>query len=289
MSIQELLLYGQVPYARQDQVLKILAGVAAHQPVRVLQRHILYRPVREPEEPGSSVRRGGTQDVVMKQTKAKAAPAVYYTKLIQQLSLDDIGAKTSTDQTQAAALSAHVADGEDAKWFVRWDDVPDTGDRGVSIRSTNTTELRAGDPHAWMIGVGPNRSVVLQTCANTAKARRFIKEYYVEGYRYTLGNVVIFLHRILHDLSEPGFRCVAGAPKVELPTFAELRLLDKSGTYLLEAKVRVQEFNNTAVLEGGVNELKAFQAQMKGCVDLSLADRLAMDTRVKYRAPQSVA
>jgi mediator of RNA polymerase II transcription subunit 18 len=56
-----------------------------------------------------------------------------------------------------------------------------------------------------------------------------------------------------------------------------LQLLDSSGTYILEAKVRVQDFKDASVLES-----------MRGCVELSLPDRIAMDTRVKYKLPQGV-
>lgn len=107
-------------------------------------------------------------------------------------------------------------------------------------------------------------------------------EYYVEGHRYVHGNVIIFLHRVLH---EPGVRNVEEAPKINLPSFASLELLDPSGAYMLEAKVRIQDFNNASVLESGVSELKKFQTQMKGCVELLLPDRLGLDTRVKYRPP----
>lgn len=110
-------------------------------------------------------------------------------------------------------------------------------------------------------------------------------EYYVEGHHFVKGNVVIFLHRVLH---EPGVRNLQTEPKSRLPAFEALQLLDQSGTYILEAKVRVQDFKDASVLESGVNELKAFQTSMRGCVELSLPDRLAMDTRVKYKPPQSV-
>lgn len=114
--------------------------------------------------------------------------------------------------------------------------------------------------------------------------RRFVTEYYIEGDSYVHGNVIVSLHRVLH---EPGVRNVQDAPKVTLPSYTALDLLDPSGAYILEAKVRVHEFNNGTVLEGGVNELKKFQAQMKGCVDLFLPDRLTLDTRVKYKAPHA--
>lgn len=107
-------------------------------------------------------------------------------------------------------------------------------------------------------------------------------EYYIEGHRFVHGNVIVSLHRILH---EPGIRNLQTAPKVTPPPFASLELLDQSGTYIFEAKVRVQDFKDASVLESGVNELKRFQTQMRGCVELALPDRLTMDTRVKYRPP----
>jgi mediator of RNA polymerase II transcription subunit 18 len=113
-----------------------------------------------------------------------------------------------------------------------------------------------------------------------------VTEHYIEGHRFVHGNVVVSLHRILH---EPGVRNLQTAPKVDPPAFANLELLDQSGTYILEAQVRVQDFNNATVLEAGVNELKRFQTQMKGCVELALPDRLALDTRVKYRPPHAPA
>jgi len=110
--------------------------------------------------------------------------------------------------------------------------------------------------------------------------RRFVSEYYVEGHRFVHENVVIFLHRVLH---EPGVRSLEAAPNEDLPSFTALQPLDPSGAYILEAKIRVEGFNNPAVLEAGVQELMRFQAQMKGCVELAVPDRLSLDTRVKYK------
>ncbi|KAL5120564.1 hypothetical protein ACEQ8H_001583 [Pleosporales sp. CAS-2024a] len=263
--MHELLLYGQVSAGRHDQVLKILAGVAAMQPLHILERCIIYKPQREPEEPGLNVRRGGTQNIAQKQGNkaATAAAALYYTKLIQRLSEDDFGIE------HGDPLSADVKDGGEAKWLARWEDQPDTGDRGVSIRFTNTIELLSGDPHAHMVATGPNR---------------YVTEYFVQGHRFVHGNVIVFLHRVLH---EPGVRSLQQKPKTKLPDFAALQLLDMSGAYILEAKVRVQDFKDAATLESGVNELKEFQKQMMGCVELSLPDRLSLDTRVKYRPPHA--
>ncbi|KAJ4294434.1 hypothetical protein N0V90_008124 [Kalmusia sp. IMI 367209] len=269
--MHELLLYGQVPSPRHEQVLKILAGHAAMQPRRVRERHIIYKPVREPEESGAHLGRGGgSQTVAGKQAKQTGVKNLFYTKLVQKLVEGDFG-RVDDQQSDIKRLSANVKSGEEPKWSFEFQDQPDTGDRGVSIRLTASTDLLSGDPHAWMIASGPNQ---------------FVSEFYVEGHRFVLGNVVIFLHRVLH---EPGVRSLETAPKVDPPAFAALKPFDPSGAYVLEAKVRVQDYNNQAVLESGVNELKGFQKQMKGCVELAIPDRLSLNTQVRYRRPGTQA
>ncbi|KAF2872514.1 mediator complex, subunit Med18 [Massariosphaeria phaeospora] len=259
--MHELLLYGQVPAPRHDQVLKILAGVAALQPRRLLARHIIYKPQRAPDEPGSHLRRGGTQAIGGKNHKQPVAKDLYYSQLVQKLSEEDLN-RSGPQPSNGSSSTGGTGSGAEPKWTIEFQDVPDTGDRGVSIRMTTSTGILSGDPHAYMLSNGPNQ---------------FMSEYYVEGHQIVHGNVVVFLHRVLHDSS-------GTSPKANLPKFTELKPFDPSGAYILEAKVQVQEFNNTNVLEAGVDELKRFQSQMKGCVELSVPDRLSLDTRVKYKA-----
>lgn len=44
--MQELLLFGQVPLARHDYVLSVLAGIAAMQPKPILEKHLVFKPSR---------------------------------------------------------------------------------------------------------------------------------------------------------------------------------------------------------------------------------------------------
>ena len=44
--MHELLLFGQIAASRHDQVLNILAGVAAMQPVAVFEKHLVFKPNR---------------------------------------------------------------------------------------------------------------------------------------------------------------------------------------------------------------------------------------------------
>lgn len=155
--MHELLLYGQVSASRHDQVLKILAGVAAMQPRRTLQRRIIYRPEREPEEPGSHLRRGGTQAVAVKQKQQTTTPTqLYYTHLVQKLSDEDFG-RAVNETSDTLSADVNLESGEEPKWSTLFEDIPDTGDRGVSIRFTNSTDLVGGNPHTFMITSGPNR------------------------------------------------------------------------------------------------------------------------------------
>ncbi|KAF2467057.1 uncharacterized protein BDR25DRAFT_72797 [Lindgomyces ingoldianus] len=264
--MHELLLFGQVPQSRHGQVLKILAGVAAMQPRRVLERHLLYKPQRQPEEPGSHLRRGGTQAVAMKNRPQAAVKDLYFSQLIQRLSQDDFNPEV---QYHGLGLHATGESSADAKWTFQFHETPDTGDRGVLVRLANSTDILAGDPHSYMVNVG----------------NQFVSEYYLEGHRFVHDNIVILLHRVLH---EPGARSLENSPKMALPNFDALKPFDPSGAYVLEAKIRVHDLNNPSVLDAGIEELKRFKSQMKGCVELEVPERLLLDTRVKYK-PNLVA
>ena len=66
--MHELLLFGQVPSVRHDQLLKILAGIAGMQPQRVVERHLIFKPSRSPIQRGGQV--GGSQGVQGAQIQA---------------------------------------------------------------------------------------------------------------------------------------------------------------------------------------------------------------------------
>jgi mediator of RNA polymerase II transcription subunit 18 len=154
--MHELLLYGQLPAPRHEQVLKILAGLAAMQPRPVLERHIVYKPTREPDEPGAHLGRGGgSQTIGGKPVKQGTVKSLYYTKLVQKLGEEDFG-RAQEPTADNARLSANVKSGEEPKWSFEFQDLPDTGDRGVTARLASSTDILSGDPHAWMIATGPH-------------------------------------------------------------------------------------------------------------------------------------
>jgi mediator of RNA polymerase II transcription subunit 18, fungi type len=92
-----------------------------------------------------------------------------------------------------------------------------------------------------------------------------------------LNNTILLLHRILrYPTANPD-------PKLRtlLPSFDELKPLDPSGAYILEAKIRLSDGSNASLVNVGQQELERLQNRMKGVVELKVPDRLALDTRVK--------
>jgi mediator of RNA polymerase II transcription subunit 18 len=104
-----------------------------------------------------------------------------------------------------------------------------------------------------------------------------VKEYVLEGHRFVLDNTVVLIHRILQypdSQSESNLRTA-------LPPFNSLKLLDPSGAYILEFKLRVADGSNAALVRTGEQELERFQNTMQGVVELNVPDRLSLDTRVR--------
>lgn len=82
--MQELLLFGQVPLARHDYVLSVLAGIAAMQPKPILEKHLLFKPSR----PLASVRASSAiaaarQQGVPTSSQLQAPPGdLFYLKVV---------------------------------------------------------------------------------------------------------------------------------------------------------------------------------------------------------------
>ena len=94
--MHELLLYGQVPAARHEQLLHILAGITAMQPQRVVERHAVYKPTRTSAP--TLVQRGGTQGVqnTQKQAQNQRVTDLHYTHLVKTVEENDFGQKAET-------------------------------------------------------------------------------------------------------------------------------------------------------------------------------------------------
>lgn len=106
--MQELLLFGQVPLARHDYVLSVLAGIAAMQPKPILEKHLLFKPSR----PLASVRASSAIAAVRQQgvstsSQLQAPPGdLFYLKVVI-----DINDPTRSDAVAGAGAGTRAGAG----------------------------------------------------------------------------------------------------------------------------------------------------------------------------------
>lgn len=116
----------------------------------------------------------------------------------------------------------------------------------------------------------------------------YSSEYMLEGHRIIHNNIILLLYRLLRPPKEgmDGFNTSAGGTENEsmlnsMPDHGSWAPFDPSGSYILQASIRVQDGSKPESITLGITELQAFKEMMKGVVDLEVGDRLAMDTRVR--------
>jgi mediator of RNA polymerase II transcription subunit 18, fungi type len=152
--MHELSLYGQVPVARHDQLLNILAGIAAMQPRRVLERHLIYKPSKIPSQ---RVKVGGSQEISSQKTNAaqQAPKEVFYMQLVSSVPHDEQESVSGDGDT----IDVNMDDVPDSAakqtpWLMQFQDIPEPGKRDVVSRLVTSTKLTEGDAHQFMKGLG---------------------------------------------------------------------------------------------------------------------------------------
>ncbi|KAK5127354.1 hypothetical protein LTR85_006693 [Meristemomyces frigidus] len=104
--MHEFLLYSQIPVTRHEQVLHILAGVCAAQPISVCEQHLIYQQLKVADAAGSK----------------KGAPAKHQSAQAQRQSYHKLVREVS------------AGDGEQGAWRFRAEDVPQPGVQAVISR-----------------------------------------------------------------------------------------------------------------------------------------------------------
>ena len=99
-----------------------------------------------------------------------------------------------------------------------------------------------------------------------------------EGSRFVYGNVVIRLTRLYALTVQAGDDSPIGASP---PDRKDLTILDRSGTYLVEAFIRTEDGPSATLREKAVEELLKFAKMLEGAIDFRPANRLSLDTVVK--------
>lgn len=103
---------------------------------------------------------------------------------------------------------------------------------------------------------------------------RFKSKYTLLGHRFVYGNVIVRIVRVHIPIDSTK----------EIDIFSddqELRLLDPSGNWLVEATTRVEDPSNSELTDKAKKDLLAFQTLMEGAVDFYTPDRFALDTRIR--------
>lgn len=65
------------------------------------------------------------------------------------------------------------------------------------------------------------------------------------------------------------------------PSVENLEVVDKSGTYVVEAYIRTEDAPSPALRERATEELLKFAKTLEGAIDLRPINRLSLDTVVK--------
>ena len=105
-----------------------------------------------------------------------------------------------------------------------------------------------------------------------------VSKYFVEGERLTQNSTSLLLYRVLVPIANSQN---PGQPGRGPFRRNEIRLLDPSGNYIFQATVRVQDGSKVEIMTKGVNELMSLKETLKGVLELEMAERLALDTRVR--------
>jgi len=115
-NMYELSLFGQVSGSRHDQVLKVLAGVAAMPPRTLHERHLVFKPTKPPLR--RPVQVGGSQGIQDAQKAAKQAQNtgdLYYLRLVETLGTTEHAHDSTKTNTKAPETKAVASD---SKWNI---------------------------------------------------------------------------------------------------------------------------------------------------------------------------
>ncbi|RAH44378.1 mediator of RNA polymerase II transcription subunit 18 [Aspergillus brunneoviolaceus CBS 621.78] len=270
--MHELLLFASVPAHQHHELLQQLAGLTAMQPRHRLERRLVFKAYRKPGLVTTRV--GASQDVQgadLQRLNKMLNGGMYYTQVVGPVTKADFGA------TSLSAMSAsHDADVsmsgtdqssycyENQPWKLEFRDIPEAGTRSaVTTRLMASASLPKGD-----IAVPMN-----------AWGYSFVTEYMVEGDVFVQNDIVIFLHRVL--LYPQAESQDLHGPRRQLPAYHELTPLERTGSYVLQAAITVQDGSNQEMMKTASQHLFGLREQLKSAVRLEQADRLSLDTRAK--------
>lgn len=181
-------------------------------------------------------------------------------------------------------INRRPREGDAHTWTLQFRDLPEVvqpGRRQVTSRLMADVQISSGDPIEFMEAldytyVTPRYAQYSHSLTDYDLPQSHIATYLLAGHRFTHLSTSILLYRLF--LPANPFKDVSNGPSREI---SKARLLDPSGTYILQAAVRVQDGSKVETMTKGSLELLSLKETLKGVVELDMGDRLALDTRVR--------
>ena len=169
--MHELLLYAVVPHNRHDQILQILAGIAAMQPISLLEKRLICKPTNSTNRNGIKAEIG--QNKQFRALEAQMRGDRYYLQLVGDISTtydtetipeDDLVHQVQRAEEGNTAIATnsirshigeHITSGEstehyfsrERRWQLQFRDLPEVaGRRPVSSRLMVDLNIACDDP-----------------------------------------------------------------------------------------------------------------------------------------------
>lgn len=239
--MHEYSLHAQVSVARGRQVLNILAGVTASPPVPVVEENVVLAERKPAEQPLSK----------------RVSTWPYFASNKANFSSQPKQQQQPQHQSYCRLIrnvvTQHDGSLDYGPWQLRTEATPDPG-------VPNFTSRRV-DQEDYVVDL--------------AKLHYDLKRTYtIIGNRFVYGNVIVRIVRFHIPESDT-------IDLASLTPPADLKLLDPSGNWLVEAVTRVQDLSSTELTDKAKRELLSFQSLMEGAIDFYTPDRFALDTRIR--------
>ncbi|KAJ5309186.1 hypothetical protein PENANT_c014G10310 [Penicillium antarcticum] len=264
--MHEVLLFASVPAHQHYELLQQLAGLTAMQPRHCLERRLIFKAYRKPGLMAG--RTGASQDIQsgdLQRLNKMLNGSMYYTQVVGPVTEKDFGAAIDSDMHMDGTdekPEAYRYDYEHQPWRLEFRDIPEAGTRSaVTSRQMSSSSLPSGDVMPVMSAWGYN----------------FVNEHVVEGDLFVHNEIVIFLQRVLQYPTDQE----PSQPRQQMPPLKDMMPLEKSGSYVLQASITVQDGSNQETMKLASQHLFGLREQLKSVIRLEQADRLSLDTRAK--------
>ncbi|RVX73174.1 hypothetical protein B0A52_02301 [Exophiala mesophila] len=264
--MHEFALYGQVAKDSHHQTLQQLAGFTRMQPVDTLEIHLVFK-ARQPAGLDRLPSGGGSQGVLqpeIQRYRNMLNASLYYVQLVGEVSPASAKSQKHVKSTDKDVVMSDATNKEDVtvQWSLEFKDTPDAGKQAVSTRLISRVPLSQGNLAEFLDHFGYD----------------YVSRYLLVGSKFYDHDTTLHVHKIL--TLPPVSASAAITERSYLSNVSELKELDGSGSYLVQASIDVIDGNNQELKDRATRQLLNLQESLKAAFDLTPADRLALDTRL---------